>query len=381
MKNQLISTAAGNSVSEVLAALGLENPAFYMFFFGADADVESITAGLKKTGVPFMGCMDAGRLSDNKYFLDTKSISAMALSRELFEGMAFETVEMGSSVARDTISHQSAEALKKAAEKCGINLDNPDMERDFAINILYGLDSANSFLEGQAVAGMMLQSVGGSSGGKTDFVSSSVISHLKSGSIGIVGLFKLKPQYAFIMDRVSSFEALGGKNLVITELKGPRNIQGINGNSAVDEYCKAVGIDRSKLGPQTFADFTLGIDPGDGEILVTSIMAADNSGSGLLTYNDVIEGTEFTVYRAVSQRIDRQKMLEKVKSKHAVGYISFDCILCYLARNTLNQVHDIASLYGEILPSVPKIGFGTFSENICGANINQTETFIAIYKK
>jgi hypothetical protein len=44
-------------------------------------------------------------------------------------------------------------------------------------------------------------------------------------------------------------------------------------------------------------------------------------------------------------------------------------------------VERIASLYQEVFPSVPKIGFGTFSENFCGANVNQTETMIAFLKK
>jgi hypothetical protein len=43
-------------------------------------------------------------------------------------------------------------------------------------------------------------------------------------------------------------------------------------------------------------------------------------------------------------------------------------------------VGTIASMYEKILPGIPKIGFGTFSENICGANINQTETYLAILK-
>jgi hypothetical protein len=57
-----------------------------------------------------------------------------------------------------------------------------------------------------------------------------------------------------------------------------------------------------------------------------------------------------------------------------------DCVLCYLARNNLKEVDAVAAVYEQAMPGVPKIGFGTFSENICGANINQTETYLAIYR-
>jgi hypothetical protein len=103
--------------------------------------------------------------------------------------------------------------------------------------------------------------------------------------------------------------------------------------------------------------------------------------TGLITYNDVIIGTKFNLYKSKKQEQDRINGLKKIADKNIIGFISFDCILCYLARNTLDEVNVIAKVYEDVLPGIPKIGFGTFSENICGVNVNQTETYLAVYEE
>lgn len=51
----------------------------------------------------------------------------------------------------------------------------------------------------------------------------------------------------------------------------------------------SVGETKDNLSASLFARYTLGIEPGDGEKLITSIMKDDGKG-GLLTYNDLVEG-------------------------------------------------------------------------------------------
>ncbi|MBN1698749.1 MAG: hypothetical protein JW881_14635 [Spirochaetales bacterium] len=381
MENELIKTASGKNPEEVINKIKDDRTGFILFFYGADIDTESLYNTLKKTDVLFAGCMDSGRLYDNSYLLDTTSVTAMSFSKKLFSSSAFGLIDMSPEISPDEVRSASKKTFIRAAQEASISLDNPDMERDFAINLCYGLNSATPFLEGQSEAGMMLQTVGGSSGGKTDFVTTNVMSHLGRGKIGVVALFKLADEYAFKAGRVSSFDILQGKKLTVTKLDGPRHIVEFDGRPASEAYAQAVRLEGKDLTPDTFANYTLGIEPGDGERLITSIMTTDESGKGLLTYNDVIEQTVFYLFKAIDQRRDRSSILKGLSSQKLLAYISFDCILCYLARNTLDQVDAIAGMYGEYLPGIPKTGFGTFSENICGANINQTETYLAIYRK
>jgi hypothetical protein len=381
MENDYIKTASGTGADDVIKKITNNETMFILLFYGADVDSASLYSTLKKSGVYFLGCMDAGRLHDNTYLLDTESISAMSFSKKLFSSCSFGSVDMSPELSQQEIKAASKNGFVRAAQQASVSLDDPDMERDFTINLCYGLNSATPFLEGQSEAGMMLQTVGGSSGGKTDFKTTHVISHLGWGKVGAFAIFKLSNDFGFRISRVSSFEIQQGKNLTVTKLAGPRHILEFNQSPASVAYARAVQVSEKDLTPDIFANYTLGIEPGDDERLITSIMMKDESGKGLLTYNDVVENTVFNLYRAIGQYQDRSESLKKIAVKNLVSFISFDCILCYLARNTLNQVHTIADMYKEYLPHIPKTGFGTFSENICGANINQTETFLAIYRK
>ncbi|MBN2441363.1 MAG: FIST C-terminal domain-containing protein [Spirochaetales bacterium] len=380
MGNDLIISHEGNTLEEVVQGINKGNPGLMLFFYGASHDYKALEKKLMPLNVPFLGCMDAGRFVTGKYLLDEKSIVGMSISSEIIEAIEINTVDCSSSRSRDDIRKESKQKFLEAAKKVSIDLNNPDMERDLAINIVFGLNSATPFLEGQSEAGLMLQTVGGSSGGRTDFIETNIISSAGSGHLGAFALLRLHKSYKFIMDRVSSFDPKADKTLTVTKLENPRHILEMNGKPATHAYSEALGIDSNSLSPESFAHYTLGIDPGDGERLITSIMKTDDA-TGLLTYNDVISGTQFKLYKAISQEKERSKHISgKLKSKNIVGYISFDCILCYIARNTLKEVHKIAEMYEAHLPGIPKIGFSTFSENICGANVNQTETYLAIIK-
>ncbi|MBN2536101.1 MAG: hypothetical protein JXB88_24685 [Spirochaetales bacterium] len=378
-KNCIISYGA-KTIEEVLSAIKVNNPGFMIFFYGAGNDYKKIEEKIKPLHVPFIGCMDAGRLVSGEYLLDETTVVGMSISKEIISMIVIDTVDLSPSRSRDDIRAESRMKFQEAAQRIHIDLNNPDMEKDVAINLAFGLNSATPFLEGQSEAGLMLQTIGGSSGGKTDFIETNVISSSGSGHVGAFAMIHLNDPYKFIMDRVSSFTSYEEKTLKVTKLADPRHILELNGKPATNAYCEALGIPLSELTPEIFANNTLGIDPGDGERLITSIMKKDDK-TGLLTYNDVIPGTQFKLYRTISQYDERSRSISDVlKNKKVVGYISFDCILCYIARNSLNEVKEIAAMYEKLLPGIPKIGFGTFSENICGANINQTETYLAIIK-
>jgi len=108
-------------------------------------------------------------------------------------------------------------------------------------------------------------------------------------------------------------------------------------------------------------------------------MKLDEKGTGFLIYNDTFEGVTFNLYQACYQAPDRQQMYSRIQQKKLIAYLSFDCILCYLARDTTEKIDQVSAVYAQNLAGVPKIGFSTFSENIHGANVNQTESFLALY--
>ncbi|MBF0564665.1 MAG: FIST C-terminal domain-containing protein [Nitrospirae bacterium] len=379
MKNEFIKTTSGKDINRVVDEIIGKDTLFILLFYGADANVESIYDALKKSGKYFLGCMDSARFLDKQYSDDTQNIAAMSFSSKLFSDYAFDIVDVSENRSREQIREESYKKFYNAAKGTSIDLSNPEMKRDFAINLVYGLNSATPFLEGQTRAGMMLQTVGGSSGGKADLLVSNVISHGGIGKMGAFFLGRLAEGFEFFIDHTSSFDRLPGKQLVVTKLSNHCHILEFNNLPAAREYASVLGISVNNLSPEIFATYTFGIEPSKDDRLITGIMKQDE-GLGLITGNDVVDGSVFNVYKATDQLPDRLSKLNLLKNKNLIAYISFDCTFCYLSRKSTCSVDKMANLYADRLPNVPIIGFGTFGENFCGANIHQTETFIAIYK-
>lgn len=377
--NQKIFSQLFQNSKDILSFIEGKNVGLLICFYGSDFDYTELYNTLKSTKIPFVGCMDIARLSNTQYHFETTSVAVMTISEDILEKVGIIAYDMRKTISSESMFQTSEQKYKNLLNKLEFNLAAPDMEREFTINILYGLQSANSILSAQNKVSLFLQSVGGSSGGKLDFKSSSVISSRGMGAIGATAVIRLKPEYSFLIDRTSSFEQMEGK-LVVTKLASPRYILELNHRPAAQEYARAIGKPVSGLNPAIYAMYTLGVEPGDGERLITSIMKDDGK-DGLMTYNDLLDGTSLNIYKAMNQHDNRLEKLKSLSKQNLLGYISFDCVLCYLARETNEEIETIASLYEEILPNIPKIGFGTFSENFCGANVNQTETYLSIIKR
>ena len=302
-KNQYISSQLFHNSSEIPSTIQDKNPGLILCFYGADFDYTTLFHTLKKTGIPFLGCMDIARLSNSEYHFETNSVAVMTISKEILEKVGIIAYDMRKTTSNHSMYQSSKDEYQRILKKLGFDLSSPDMERDFSINLLFGLQSANSVLSAQNEVSLFQQTVGGSSGGKLDFVSSSVISSKGMGSIGATAVIRLKPEYYFLIDRASSFDPMEGK-LAVTKLASPRYILELNNRPAAEEYARVIGKSTSDLGAAVYAMYTLGIEPGDGEKLITSIMK-DDGNTGLLTYNDLLEGTHLNIYKAKLQYQDR----------------------------------------------------------------------------
>lgn len=377
--NKHIETYFSDSPFHLAKSIDKERAALIVVFYGSDFDYKSLYHNLKELKIPFIGCMDTGRLFNKHYYLESNTSAAMVFHKDLIEKVRIVSYDMRSSNSYENIRQTSKEQYKSLFQKMNIDPSNPDLEREFAINLLFGLQSANPVLEAQSEVSLFFQTLGGSAGGKFDFKNAPVISSNGYGNIGTTAMIRLREGFYFRTDLSSSFNKTE-YNLQATKIGSPRQIKEFNGRPAAEEYARILNISKSELGPQTFAKYTLGLETGDGERLITSIQQEDGSG-GLLTYNDVLEGINFHIYEAISQVEPRRNKFSNLPRHEVLGILSFDCVLCYLARNALDEVEKIAALYEESFPGLPKLGFGTFSENFCGANVNQTETFLVIFKK
>jgi hypothetical protein len=379
-EKQYVKASSGEDIERIVKDITESDTALILVFYGIDSDEDKINRTLKNTKLNFIACRDSGRMCNSGYLLDKKTISAISFSSYIFKKIAFECIDMSEERTRDEIRSQSAEKLIKAAESISLDLNNIDMKKDFIVNILYGSTSATPVLEGQTSDSIMLQSVGGSSGGPLDFSVTNVISHLGEGKIGIFALIKLNDEFEFDIGRVSSFDKISNLQMVATKLENPRLIREFNYKPASDEYSMALFNEIKELTPELLSLYSIGIEPGDDEILVTSIVRQQPDKS-LFTTNDILEGSAFNVYKSKDMLENRSKMLDSLlKKKDMIAFISFDCTWCYLARNQTCTVDSITRLYNSKLEGIPKIGFATWGEIYNGVCVNQTETYLALYK-
>ena len=257
------------SPSQVRELTSKSNLAFIIVFFGSDFDYVSLYHELKKSKLPFIGCMDTGRLFNDRYCLDSNTAVAMLFSKEIIEKVKIVSYDIRLSNSYQSIHLSSQEQYKSLFEKMQINPANPNLEREFAINLFFGLQSANPVLQGQSEVSIFFQTIGGSAGGKLDFKHAPVICSKGYGNIGTTAMIRLKENYYFLSDINTSFQKTEHK-LKVTKLNSPRHIQEFNEKPAQEEYAKVLNLSLADLGPHVFANYTLGLETGDGERLITN---------------------------------------------------------------------------------------------------------------
>ncbi|MCB1310070.1 MAG: hypothetical protein KDK30_17920, partial [Leptospiraceae bacterium] len=277
MNNQFVQTISGMRPDEIARQAATPDAGLILCFFGADFDYEKLYHELKTTGKPFIGCMDTGRLLDDRYLLETDSAVALTLSSGLLAGVEVYCQDMRTRLSYNSIRVTSQELFQGALSRLHIDPANPDVERTVAINLLHGLQSANPVLEGQAATSLFFQSVGGSCGGKLDFKNAPAICSQGYGALAVTAIIKLKDDFKFTSDLTTSFEKVDGQ-LEVTRIAAPRHILEINGQPAAEAYAALIKKSVGDLQPDDFALYTLGLEPGDGERLITSIMKGDGAG-------------------------------------------------------------------------------------------------------
>ena len=159
--NQYISSEIFQNTNEIPSYLEEKNAGLILCFYGADYDYTNLYNTLKKTGVPFLGCMDIARLVNSSYYFETNSVAVMVISKDILEKVGVIAYDMRKTTSNHTMYQSSKDEYLQLLTKLGFDMNSPDMEREFSINIVYGLQSANSVLTAQNEVNLFLQTVGG----------------------------------------------------------------------------------------------------------------------------------------------------------------------------------------------------------------------------
>ena len=352
-------------------------------FFWYEYDLKKIEQALGKLTSNFMGGMASRILTPVGYVIQKPAMVALAFSDKVIEKVHVDVITTPPSDP-EAAKTEARDKLLKASEESGIPINPPDINRTFLFNLFHGLWVPRYHLDGQMEASFYLRSVGGLAGGPEDLTYTGVVSSKGSGDVSAFALIHLAPEYLFHITRNTSFKRVSNRQLEVTKIENPRVILELNHNSPVEEYCNTIGIKKEELTPVTFATYSLGIPVGDG-LLITSIYPLVDKileEDKLFMASDTKEGFRYYIYQAISQEDVRTKLLREIKGKGTpIAYFSFDCLYCYLSRDILNEVDKISFVYNRELEGVPFAGFATFGEIQDGANVNQTETILAILRK
>ena len=124
-QNQYISSELFHDTNEILTHIENKNPGLVLCFYGADFDYTTLYNILKKTGVPFLGCMDIARLSNSGYHFETTSVAVMTISKDILEKVGVIAYDMRKTTSNQTMYQASKDEYTKSLTKLGFDFSSP----------------------------------------------------------------------------------------------------------------------------------------------------------------------------------------------------------------------------------------------------------------
>ncbi|WP_074827259.1 MULTISPECIES: methyl-accepting chemotaxis protein [Pseudomonas] len=222
--------------------------------------------------------------------------------------------------------------------------------------------------------------VGGSAGGKTDFVKTLIHDGKRSyeNHVQIVFL-KCARNARFGVFKSQNFEPTSVSLSVLTASLEERYISQVidskgNIRSMVAALCESLNCEPKDL-EKRLANYSFAIRVGE-ELFVRSIAQIDYDKERIHLFCDVAPGEELVMVKRTpileATRKDLQRFLQG-KSGKPVGGLLNDCIL-----RRLNNGNDLSRM-NEAFDDIPVVGFSTFGE-ILGLNLNQTLTAVFFFR-
>ncbi|MGE5027364.1 MAG: nitric oxide-sensing protein NosP [Betaproteobacteria bacterium] len=356
------------AATELAQSLQQPDMKVVIFFCSSRHDLGALGAALKENfDCPVIGCTTAGEITAESGYLNNGIVGVSLSSDELTaHPRLIHPLDKFGLVEAENLVQDLRKELKISPEF--------DATRMFGLLLVDGM----SMLEEQVVASIYNQLggvpiIGGSAGDDLSFKESRVF--WDGAFINNAAVFTLfETTLPFKTFQTQHFEPTDTR-LVITESDcATRTVKEINGESAVEEYARAVGLDVKELTPQVFAAYPVMLKIG-GEYYVRSIQKANPDGS-LTFYCAIDNGLVLTVAKGTALLENLRQRLEQLHDEvsNVKLVLGCDCILRRLELQQKNQIDEARA----ILADSEFIGFSTYGEQFNGIHVNQTLTGIAL---
>jgi len=367
MKTDLIQTANFTELYDLLSFIP-EDTAFLLLFYGPDFPYKRLYERLRRFRIPFLGCMDRGRMFDGSFIEATDSVTVMSFSKKLVKDFQIISYDMRPSMNRKLIHDASAYMYSCALASMSVKPEERNDPHLLTLNLLYGPGSSAPILVGQHRI-LPVTTIGASSGCYAN--ESSVISSSGRGAIGATVMIRLHNDFVLTTGRSDCFEPTD-MLFRVTGMKNRRMITELNGKPALKELASSLNIDEESLKKEALYEY--GFQKGKNTVLGVG----EVYDTSLCLCEDLLPDTELRLLR-VHQGLDaRTEKLALLARSNPLCYLSFDSFFSWKQRNIYGSQAELSMLYDNALPGVPKAGFACNGEHLDIFQSNFTETHLAV---
>jgi hypothetical protein len=363
------SSDAVQAAAELHAAVHLPDAALTFFFCSSDRDLDALGSELRRKfeGTHLIGCTSAGEITPLGY-LDG-SLAGASLPAGDFK------------VASTLIKDIERFAVGDAPRICASLLSQLGEERSaltaqdtFGLLLVDGLSLREETLVSALYSSLgHIPIFGGSAADGLNFRRTRVY-HDGAFHDNAAVFALVHTRNRFKVFKTQHFVSTGRKMVVTGADVTRRTVTEINGERAVVEYARIVGVTPEELGPMIFAMHPVFVRVGDGDY-VRAIQKANPDGS-LTFFCAIDEGLVLALAQSGDIVANLEQFFDGLRQE--IGepqlVIGCDCILRTLELSREN----VKDRVGDLLARNQVIGFSTYGEQFHAMHVNQTFTGVAI---
>ncbi|MGE3164958.1 MAG: FIST N-terminal domain-containing protein [Planctomycetota bacterium] len=363
---------ASSLIADLEAALDLPQTSLIVTFFSSTIDRETLGVAVRSRlgETPVIGCTSAGEIGPEGF--SSGGLTAFALPTEGFRTAVMSIPDVGNfSVTR------AAEVVQALQDSLPDDAPPATRANSFVLLLIDGLSRCEepvaSALDA-ALGGIPL--FGGSAGDGLEFASTGVLANgqVTAGS-AVVAL--IQTDFEFEVFKTQHVVPTPDKLVVTAADPERRVVSELNGEVALSEYARVIGVDPETITPAHFAANPVVVRIG-GADYVRSIQKAEPDGS--LTFLCAIdEGLVLTLARVEDLEGALDETLTGLEQRLGEPQLVIACD-CILRRLEIER-HGLGPAVGERLARFNVVGFSTYGEQIGGLHVNQTMTGVAIGKR
>lgn len=366
------ATTVIEAAAEIAARLPADGLAMVLVFLSPYYDPErfvaEMTAHFGET--PIYGCTTAGELTPDG--CEENSVVALAFSANDFNVVARPIVNLArfsNEEGRKIGSELQQELLRRDSDV--------EVRQSFGLVLIDGMCRREEAIMSAINASLdNIPIVGGAAGDGLRFERTWVFFNGRAHTDAAV-LMLLSTSLPFRLFTCDNLEPTSTK-MVVTEADiEQRVVKELNGEPAVEEYSRAVGISDDGLDAFSFASHPVLVKVGRAHY-ARSIQQARPDGS-LSFFCAIDEGIVFTVAKSYNPVSATREVFARLHDE--IGevsiYIGFECI----SRRFAAKQHQVAREMSELYRENRVIGFHTYGEQYGSMHMSHTLTGVAIGRR